>query len=63
MIVKRVGCSAIIIDEKINKYLYVIGGKTADKIKTKLCERFNFTTKIWEYIPKMNFARSKCALA
>ncbi|CAD8068954.1 unnamed protein product [Paramecium sonneborni] len=63
MNVKRVGCSSIIIREGDCQYLYVIGGKTCNKVKTKLCERYNFTTQKWEFITKMNHARSNSAIA
>ncbi|CAK76374.1 unnamed protein product (macronuclear) [Paramecium tetraurelia] len=63
MNVKRVGCSSIIIREGDCQYLYVIGGKSCNKVKTKLCERFNFTTQKWEFITKMNHARSNSAIA
>ncbi|KAM3140286.1 hypothetical protein pb186bvf_007642 [Paramecium bursaria] len=56
MLVKRVGASALIVQQK---FIYVIGGRTDNLIKTKLCERYNLNTQKWEYIPKLIQARSK----
>lgn len=44
MLVKRVGAAALITHVEGINYLYVFGGKTDNKFKTKLCERFNFKT-------------------
>ena len=49
MKVKRVGASVIFVPHNSllpskNGYLYVLGGRTDHKVKTKLCERYNIET-------------------
>lgn len=40
-----------------------MGGRTKDKIRTKLCERFNLRTLQWDKISKLIHARSRPALS
>lgn len=50
MSVKRVACSALFVPESDvsdgdNGFIYVIGGRTDDKVRTKLCEKYNIEKK------------------
>jgi len=43
--------------------VYAIGGRTHNSFRTTLCERYNIETEKWEYIAKLEEARSRAACA
>lgn len=51
MLVKRVGHSIVYVpptafwSEAPKGYVYVIGGRTSNNFRTKLCERYNIETQ------------------
>lgn len=64
MKVKRVGASVIYVPPSNllpgkDGYLFVMGGRTDHKVKTKLCERYNIETKQWEDIARMEHAKAR----
>lgn len=67
MLVKRVGlvlCYVPPINTGTTKdsdlgYIYAIGGRTDNNVRTKLCERYNLQTSQWEQIEKMDQARAR----
>ena len=66
MSVKRVASSALFIPESDvsdgeNGFIYVIGGRTDDKVRTKLCEKYNIEKKKWEPISKMNVGKARAS--
>lgn len=58
MLVKRVGHSLCFNQDKV----YCVGGKSDDKICTKLCESYDVKEDRWEYLPNLNHGRSKPGL-
>ena len=59
---KRIAHSAVFVSSPSPK-IYVIGGKTDNKVKTKLCEAYNLLTNQWEKLPNLNQSRSRAAVA
>jgi len=46
MLIKRIGHGVCYL----NGYIYVVGGKTDDKVCTRLCERYHIAEDRWEII-------------
>lgn len=69
MLVKRVGHTLVYVPPlKFHPaapqgYVYAIGGRTHNSFRTTLCERYNIETEKWEYIAKLEEARSRAACA
>lgn len=61
MQVKRAGHTLVYVPNSSHFYIYAIGGRTNDKTRTKLCERFDSSVKTWEKVSNLNYARSRCA--
>ncbi len=59
MNVKKIGHSLCYMDGEI----YAIGGKTNDKVCTKLCEKYNIQTNTWTNISSLHYGRSRCGLS
>ena len=67
MLVKRVGHSACYVpplktgtsEFSALGYIYVIGGRTDNQVRTKLCERYNIQSGLWESIENINQACSR----
>lgn len=58
MAIKRIGHAVCYLDG----YIYVVGGKTNDKVCTRLCERYHVATDTWQTIAQLHYGRSRCAV-
>lgn len=64
MIVKKVGHSLCFVNvQGAGGYIYSIGGRTNDGVRTKICEKYSILDNKWEKIALMNSARSRPAVA
>lgn len=58
MSVRKIGHSLCYLDG----FIYSIGGKTNDKVCTKLCERYDVANDSWSSIAQMAYGRSRAGV-